>query len=225
MWHTVGPHPPAVYWRRRLVVLASAALVAILMVLTIRALFSRGGSSEAEAAATVSPSPSAHAPRSTAMVGATSSMPVSTSPAAPTSSPKPSVTSAAQPLACTPAQLQVQAVVGQPRYAVGEHPKLILQVTNAGPAPCVQDVADSQIELRVYNGASRVWGSHDCQIEPGVDKRTLEVNRPVGFSIEWTGLTAQPGCQGTRQLVGAGTYTLYASLSGHEGKAAQFSIS
>ena len=45
------------------------------------------------------------------------------------------------------------------------------------------------------------------------------------MSITWSGLTSQPKCAGTRQRVGAGTYTLYASLAGHEGTAAQFIIS
>ena len=115
-------------------------------------------------------------------------------------------------------------MVGHPQYAIGAQPVLTLQVTNQGPLPCTQDVADSQIELRVYNGASRVWGSHDCQIQPGVDVRTLMTGHPAGFSIVWSGLSSQPQCAGTRQRVGAGTYTLYASLSGHDGTAAPFTI-
>jgi hypothetical protein len=53
----------------------------------------------------------------------------------------------------------------------------------------------------------------------------LPVGNPIGFSLTWSGLTAQPGCAGTRQRVGAGTYTLYAALAGVNGKAAQFTIS
>jgi hypothetical protein len=89
----------------------------------------------------------------------------------------------------------------------------------------VQDLADSQVELRVYNGASRVWGSHDCQIEPGVMDRTLAVGQPVRVSEVWSGLSSQPHCAGVRQRVGAGTYTLYPLLAGHEGTASQFAIS
>jgi hypothetical protein len=228
MWNTVGPHTPAVYWRRRLVVLASAVIVLVLIVLTVRALFSHGGGPSEAAAPPVTPSPTPTATSSGADGQTTASSPgsvASSSAAKGSASTSRSGSAAAPPAPCAPGQLQVQAVVGQQRYNVGDHPKLILQVTNTGPKACVQDVADSQIELRVYNGASRVWGSHDCQIQPGVDRRTLQVNRPVGFSIEWSGLTAQPGCEGTRQRVGAGTYTLYASLSGHQGKAAVFSIS
>jgi len=108
---------------------------------------------------------------------------------------------------------------------VGDEPVLELQVTNTGDAPCVQDLADSQVELKVYNGESRVWGSHDCQIQPGTNPMTLEVGQPVRVSITWSGLSSEPHCAGTRQRVGAGTYTLYASLSGHTGKAGTFTIS
>jgi hypothetical protein len=108
---------------------------------------------------------------------------------------------------------------------VGAQPVLALRVTNTGNAACIQDVADSQIELRVYNGASRVWGSHDCVVEPGVNQKVLMPQTPATFTVQWTGLSSQPKCAGTRQRVGAGTYTLYASLAGKDGKATNFSIS
>src|SRR5581483_1646542 len=127
--------------------------------------------------------------------------------------------------ACLPSQLKVTAVAGATRYQVGDHPQLLLQVTNTGAAPCVQDLADSQVELRVYNGESRVWGSHDCQIEPGTNPQTLLAGRAVRLSIIWSGLSSEPKCAGTRQRVGAGTYTLYAYLAGRPWTAAQFSIS
>jgi hypothetical protein len=115
--------------------------------------------------------------------------------------------------------------VAQTSYSVGAEPVLMLQVTDKGPAPCIQNLADSQVELRVYNGESRVWGSHDCEVQPGTDNRTLAVGQPVRVSVTWSGLTSEPACAGTRQRVGAGTYTLYAYLAGHVGTAAQFSIS
>jgi hypothetical protein len=123
-----------------------------------------------------------------------------------------------------PADLSVAAMVGQPTYKVGDQPLLELQVTNVGSAPCVQDLADKAVELRVYNGESRVWGSHDCQIQPGTDDKTLAVQRPVQVAVTWSGLTSEPKCAGTRQRVGAGTYTLYAVLAGKTGKAKQFTI-
>jgi hypothetical protein len=119
----------------------------------------------------------------------------------------------------------VSAVAAKSSYHVGDQPVLELQVVNTGTKPCVQDLADSQVVLRVYNGESRVWGSHDCKIEPGSDKRTLAPQTSVRVAITWSGLTSSPGCKGTRQRVGAGTYTLYAALSGKTGRATQFTIS
>jgi hypothetical protein len=117
------------------------------------------------------------------------------------------------------------AATGAPSYAVGAEPVLRLQVTNNGPGNCTQDLADSQVELRVYNGAARVWGSHDCEIQPGTNIKTLAVGVTVSVQITWSGLSSQPACAGTRQRVGAGVYTVYAYLSGAQGVPAQFTIS
>jgi len=214
MFHPIGSHPPAVYWRRRL-----ALFGALLVLIVITAWELRPGGGGNSAAGTVrSPSSSAN-PVSPHPTGAA---PTTKHPSTPV---KPSTSTTPAPRACNSAALKVTALVDKPGYRVGEQPVVRLKVTNTGPVPCVQDLADSQIELRVYNGESRVWGSHDCTIQPGVADRTLAAKQPVLVSIVWSGLSSQPKCAGTRQRVGAGTYTLYALLSGREGAAAQFSIS
>jgi hypothetical protein len=126
---------------------------------------------------------------------------------------------------CDAAQLAVVAVTNRTSYRVGAHPVLTMQVTNTAAVACVQDLADRQVLLRVYNGESRVWGSHDCKTLPGSDDRVLLPGATIRISIVWSGYSSQPHCGGTRQRVGIGTYTLYASLSGKVGEAAQFSIS
>jgi hypothetical protein len=120
--------------------------------------------------------------------------------------------------------LRIAAATGATSYAVGAQPVLYLQVTNVGQVPCVADLSDPQIVLAVYNGASRVWGSHDCQIAPGSSPQTLAVNMPIRRSITWTGLSSEPQQCTNRQRVGAGTYTLHASLGGVEGSPAQFQL-
>lgn len=122
------------------------------------------------------------------------------------------------------ADLGLAAQAGQAEYSVGDEPVLSILVTNPGAQPCVQDLADPQITLRVYNGESRVWGSHDCTIQPGTDGHTLMGRSSVRVSVVWSGMSSQPKCAGIRQRAGAGTYTLYASLAGREAKAAQFSM-
>jgi hypothetical protein len=239
MLHPIGSQPPGVYWRRRFVLLTS---VVVLVVLTALVLRSGGGDSPASAAgrssgahhpATGSSSAPAASHDSTDADGAaTLSTPSATQSTSrhvktSTSGHASGHSSAAPPppAACTTKQLAVSAAVAKSSYQVGDDPVVMLQVEDTGPTPCVQDLADSQVELRVYNGESRVWGSHDCEVQPGVDKRTLAVGQPVRVSITWSGLSSQPGCKGTRQRVGAGSYTLYAALGTQPGKAAQFSIS
>jgi hypothetical protein len=219
MFHPVGSQPPSVYWRRRLMLLGSIALVIVLIAITAKAMSS--DSKPAAASGTKTTTPNTHietsVASSTSASTTTGNSPTSSLPSGPAASPTPAP--------CTPADLSVAAIVGQPTYKVGDQPLLELQVTNVGPKPCVQDLADKAVELRVYNGESRVWGSHDCQIQPGTNNKTLTVRHPVQVAVTWSGLTSQPKCAGTRQRVGAGTYTLYAVLSGKTGKAKQFTIS
>jgi hypothetical protein len=222
MFHPVGPQPPSVYWRRRLVLLGSVGLLLVLLILTVKIATSDGTEPQRAAGHTSSLGPTSPAPV-THVTQSSSSAPPRHSSAGKSS--KPAKSSSPAPKPCAAKDLQVAAVPSKSNYAVGDEPVLELQVTNNGDAPCVQDLADSQVELKVYNGESRVWGSHDCLIQPGTNPMTLEVDQPVRVSITWSGLSSQPHCAGTRQRVGAGTYTLYASLSGHTGKAGTFTIS
>jgi len=120
--------------------------------------------------------------------------------------------------------LSVQAASDKQSYTMAETPKLALVVTNTGSAACVQGLADSQIELRVFSGSARVWGSHDCAIEPGTSLETLPVGQPIRREIAWSGYSSQPGCAGTRTRVSAGNYSLFALLSGKQSAAAAFAL-
>lgn len=200
--HPVGSQRAAVYWRRRLVLLAALVIVAVVAYVVF---FGRGSGR---------PGASANPPATT---------PPATTQARTTPAAHPTTTAAGSG-ACAPAALKLAATTDAPSFKLGSQPVLALQVTNIGKTPCVADLSDRQIELLVYNGESRVWGSHDCQVQPGTQPMTLAVGSPVRRSITWTGLSSQPQCAGTRQLVGSGTYTLHAKLAGVEGATATFSL-
>lgn len=227
MLHPIGSQPPAVYWRRRLALL-TALLVMVL--LTVWELRPGGGDKTAASPAARSTLPQHTSTQQTGTPQTTSKSAASAPSTSPITTPATTnvthtaAVSVAGPPRCTPAQVKIASAVDKPSYSVGAQPLVMIQVTNTGTKPCVQDLADSQIELRIYNGASRVWGSHDCTIQPGVADRTLAVGQPLRVSIVWSGLSSQPKCAGTRQRVGAGIYTLYGLLAGHQGTAAQFSI-
>jgi hypothetical protein len=195
MLQPVGSLPPATYWRRRLVV---AALVIGLVVLTWYVVFGGPGKSDGNAA------PPSHA----VSRSSSHSSPPSTSVARTTAKPPP------RGARCTASGLTVAAATGKRTYRVGEAAALYLVVTNTGKFSCVQDLADQQVELTVFTGDVRVWGSHDCQVQPGTAPQRLAPNKPVRVEVIWTGKTSQPGCGGTRLQVQPGTYRLYAALNG-----------
>jgi hypothetical protein len=226
MFNPVGSQPPSVYWRRRLFAIGGSVLLVVLAVLTAQAVTTDGHSAPLAGTSTgahsTAPSPHHHTRPGKKHSKSSTRRTKSGKPSSPSSSAPSS--SAVPPPRCRPGDLDVSAVVAQPSYQVGQEPVLELQVVNASTAPCVQDLADKQVELRVYNGESRVWGSHDCQVQPGTNDQVLRVGHAVRVSITWTGLSSKKGCAGTRQRVGAGTYTLYAYLSGHTGKATTFAL-
>ena len=199
MFRPIGSLPTSVYWRRRLLIAAAVLLAA----LTVYVVFMSGDKKQTSG----QPTGSTAASRQSA-------------------SPRPSTSSGTTvaPVSCVPSVLKVAAVAHAGGYLVGQQPDLAIEVTNTGTAPCIVNLSDSQIVLVVYNGASRVWGSHDCQVQPGNSQVTLMARKPVRRSIQWTGLSSQPDCAGSRQRVGAGVYTLRVHLGKMETADAKFTI-
>jgi hypothetical protein len=212
MLRPIGSLPPNVYWRRRVVVLAVVLLAGLLLAITAHDLGASDGATKASSTTPASTHSSVVAP--------TTSRPPSTS-AAPTTSAAAPTTAAVGPCAIT--QLKIAAATDKPTYKVGDQPVVAIQVTNVGTTPCSEALGDAQIEFRVYNGAARVWGSHDCKIDPTPDVETLALNSTVAKTVSWSGYSSEANC-GVRQRVGDGTYTLYAYLSGAQSTTAQFSI-
>jgi len=136
--------------------------------------------------------------------------------------PPSQVTSTAVP--CVPSVLRVAATTDARQYHLGQLPELAIQVTNTGETPCRANLSDGEIELLVYNGWSRVWGSHDCKVEPGDSPVTLAPRQKARRSIRWSGTSSQPRCVGTRERVGMGNYTLHARFAGMDGRTVTFSI-
>jgi hypothetical protein len=210
--------------------MGSVVVLIVLIVLTVKSI---GGGDGSPAAASDTSSSGAVGPggsSSTVTRPSTSGSHSSSVPARSSSSParqSPSSAHSSAPVKaadCTAAQMKVAAVVEHSTYAVGAQPVVMLQATNTGAAPCIQNLGGRNVELQIYNGESRVWGSNDCAVDPTPVERTFAVNKAVRVSITWSGLTSQKKCAGTRQRVGAGTYTLYPYLMGHRGTAAQFAI-
>jgi hypothetical protein len=212
--HPVGPLPAAVYWRRRLAVLAVLGVVF------------GGGGWFVHAASTspswptfteVAASSSAPAPVGTPaleqVVPSLASVQIPTAPAlrntAATSAAQPT---AARPVPCTDDLIGLE-VHTPGRVAVGSKPVFELRVVNTSRTPCVRALDKGLQEMVILDGAGhRLWGSNDCFPETSRDRRTLLPGEVVTLPITWSGLTSQPHCAGARTPLASGQYAVRGRL-------------
>ncbi|MCW2528804.1 MAG: hypothetical protein JWM76_3664 [Pseudonocardiales bacterium] len=217
MLHPVGKLPPAIYWRRRLIfVLIPAFLILILIIY----LFSGDGGSTKPTASSTSSGASSTGSASPKSLAASPTSSATSSAATSAASGA----SAAGTRVCTADDLKVEAATGKPSYVVKSQPDLYLVVTNVSATPCQQDLADSQIVLVITTGDVRIWGSHDCQIQPGIDSVTLTPNVAVRRGIVWLGQTSAPSCPDNRLVAQAGNYNLTATLAGKASAPVAFAL-
>lgn len=202
----VGPQPPSVYWRRRLVLLLGLIAVIVVIVLIIV----RPGQSAPGGGETPKPSDSS-APE-------------------PSGTPTPTFTSAAGGEACNAAQVRVTAVTDANSYASGVKPMISMKIVNAGTAPCTFDVGTGAQEYIVTSGNDRIWSSKDCQtgatstpqvLEPGVEMTTTP------FAWDRT-RSSTSTCTGSRPAAVAGpdgpTYRLEVKLGTVESEPVSFRL-
>jgi len=207
---TVGPLPPAVYWRRR----ALVAGVLVLLILVIA--YSCGGSSGSGATGQRS---SAHTPATSSPAPNQSELRPQT--AAPTSGdPSPSgsaSTVAGAPPAgpadpatetCSDAELQVTPAVV--RLANGTY-KATLKIRNTSTRNCKRDVGSKPQELHVLQNGQTVWSSDSCQSGQGDSNvAMLGAGIEYAYDVIWDG-TSGAKCTGGSPLP-AGTYQIVAKL-------------
>jgi hypothetical protein len=174
----VGPQPPKIYWRRRLLVAVGALAVIIIIILIIV----RPGSGN-EATPTESKSPAA------------------ASSAAPSTSAAP-----ADGAACLPSRITLEAVTDKTTYASGQQPSISMKITNTGTNSCSINLGSTQQELIITSGSEKIWDSKDCQTG-AVDTQTiLKPNTPVATpGIAWDRTrSSTTTCSTTRPAVTAG---------------------
>jgi len=152
----VGPQPPKVYWRRRLVV--AIGLLAIIAIVVL--IFVKPGSN---APTTPGASPS-----------------VSTPGAAPTS------TNPANAKACDPTKVVVTASTDSNSYAAGVNPVLTFALKSTDTVACTFSAGSDKQEFTVKSGTEIYWSSKDCQTAPVAAQVLLQPFVPfAGASVTW----------------------------------------
>lgn len=181
--HPVGPQPPEVYWRRRLVVgLGLLAVIVIIVLIIVRP----GAGDPGE-----QPSPD----------------PQSTESAAPDDEG-----AEGEAAACTAGQVEVTPVTDASSYPAGQQPLLSFTLLNTGSAPCTMQAGPDVQEYLIMSGSDRIWASTDCQdpalpatvlLEPGVALDSTP--------FPWSRTRSTPGdCDAARPdvIAGGATYRL-----------------
>lgn len=165
-------HSPAVYRRRRLIVLVAVIAVAGVVAWLLVAQPWRGAASEIPTPQ-VSQTPDASArPTPTAT-------PSPSAEAEPQPTPSPTATAASDIEPCQAADVTVEAVTDQTSYAADQQPGFTITLTNTGAADCTMNVGTTTQVYTVTSGNDVWWRSTDCQSEPSDMIVTLAAGQTV----------------------------------------------
>jgi hypothetical protein len=201
---TVGPLPPAVYWRRRVIVLGGLLLALFLVLQACNA--SRAGSNgdrDDAAAPTHSPSPTPAA--TPTLLTPRTGAPPTPSREARKDRAEPSASRAAdedddEPAApeqsaapadgtCADEQLRITAESEQTTFQRGQYMSFTIKIKNVSDRTCRADVGADVQELRLVanDGETRVWSSDDCGTATGNDVREFVPGFERAYFVTWNG--------------------------------------
>jgi len=207
---TVGPLPPTVYWRRRLV------LLGILVVAFIVVRACAGGDTSTAGSGAAAKSKSSSKPLGTKEhpYVPTVSSPVPTP--GPSRSQAPSPKPSPKPLpaggTCTDAEILLTASTNAATYRIGAKPQLTMKLTNVGTRPCRRDLGPPATELIITSGTAHTWSTDDCEPGGAPVISLLQPRESRTFVIPWSGRRSLAKCAGDRPVATAGTYRLQARL-------------
>jgi hypothetical protein len=217
---TVGPLPPAVYWRRRAVVLGVVLLLVILLVSMCGGSgnASKRGKNSAQVPTTASPSPSQSSLppiiggpgpdlSASGVPSVTASATVPVAPTTPTAGAGASV----DPQLCTDAEIRLSPSVQ--KATTGSVPyHLNLKIQNISARTCKRDVGAGPQEIHITDGAGHtLWSSDYCLTGSGSDVRTFGPNIVSPFQLNWDGDGDAAGCV-KGSVLGPGSYRIVAKL-------------
>jgi hypothetical protein len=222
---TVGPLPPAVYWRRRAVVLGALLIVVLALFYTF------GGTPQAPAGrqTTLDSTTPAATPDTTPTVLTpiiTDNKPdrdpddnaPPTAFTLPTNGPA-SPTAAAQAPAsgpCADSEIQVTASPASGKVPAGKPVDLTIKFRNVGKRSCNRDIGADAQELKLTDGVKVIWSSDDCNARHGSDVRKFGPDDTVAFTLTWDGRRSRSGTGATNcttaPVPAIGTYALIGRL-------------
>ncbi|MEU4156068.1 adhesin [Actinoplanes sp. NPDC026670] len=229
---TVGPLPPAVYWRRRAVVLG-ALLLGVIVVFV-----SCGGGDESdpkkassEASQYPEPNPKKSPTPAPSLEDSADpgvgqaypdpnellsqppddgeTLPAPANSTAPVNNPP-----AGNGAACADAEMQLTPIPEDTSPQRGASTQIQLKIKNVGTRTCTRDLGASAQEIYIALGAQRVWSSDQCAAVKGNDVQTLAPGAEKTFEVTWNGKQSNQctGSSASGPIPATGAYQLLGRL-------------
>ncbi|MDQ4055374.1 MAG: hypothetical protein M3237_22155 [Actinomycetota bacterium] len=214
---TRGPLPPAVYWRRRILVLG----LAVALVMVIGRVLGGGsdGSSDddpggvaEQVAGTPTDSPSDDPTRKQ---GGKKNKP--TTPPTPTSTPLPSPTGD-----CEEDDILIEPVVDQ--AVAGSDVMIVLELRTRTTEACTWSVSPGRLALKVTSGSDDIWASRECPRAIPVKDVVVRQDHTSRLGVIWDARRSDDGCTRWRDWVTAGYYHVAVAPMGGEPVDVQFRL-
>ena len=207
---TVGPLPPAVYWRRRAVVLGAVLLGIVVLFVSCSGDGKTGQNGKAAPTSLPTPAPATTSSESDPPFvdgvpgGGGPSLPdpgsvesqqagdgnagSTTGTDAPTTGTG-SNTNVTAPTdgSCADSEMSVTPIPATTTIKRGAPLQLSLQVKNVGTRTCSRDLGSDPQELYLDQGARKYWSSDDCGASRGNDVRQLAPGAERVYKITWNG--------------------------------------
>lgn len=191
-----------------------------------------GPSSQATPRSSSSPSPKASSKAAIQPANLISPSPSGAADPAPRESTIPPVVdSSVDPRACTDAELRITAKPTATSVGRGEDLLIYLLIKNVSARTCTRDIGPDLQELRIVEGADKVWSSDDCGVARGSNVRSFIPNFEVSFNVDWNGKmsTTCTGTGSTRAPAGPapepGRYQVLGRVGTAQSKAITLTIS
>ncbi|MBO3740507.1 adhesin [Actinoplanes flavus] len=200
---TVGPLPPAVYWRRRAVVLSAVVLGLIVLFVSCSG-EDDPGKKKASSQTTSYPTPGVGKDPSASPSPSFEESGPAVGPALPDPNellsrqpddgevlppPANGATATAAPAsgACADSEMSVTPVPEDTSPQRGVPLKIKLKIKNIGTRTCTRDLGASAQELYIEQGAQKYWSSDLCTTSKGNQVETLKAGGEREYEVTWNG--------------------------------------
>jgi hypothetical protein len=230
---TVGPLPPAVYWRRRAVVLGALLLGLIVLFVSCSGgddKTSKNGQSAASQLPTPAPASSTPDEQPSFITGQPNGGPSLPEPGdlnSPATNGNGTGTgtgtgqngnvnvTAPAGNTCTDAEMSVTPLPAATTVTRGTPLELRLKIKNIGTRTCNRDVGAVAQELYIDQGAQKIWSSDTCGNATSSDTRAIPPGIELEYRVNWNGHLSTK-CQNglaVGPLPNAGVYEVRARLA------------